>query len=154
MIVAAVQFYDVVVWLHITAVVLAWGPTFAYPVFFAYAGKNNPAALPTIAGAVVKWSEIGTRLGILVVLVTGLYLTDDRWDFADFFSSWGIVAILILFAMAQFFFIPNTKKFIAAAEGGRQEEAMALAAKQRVAGPIAGILVILTIYVMTAKPFL
>ena len=31
---------------------------------------------------------------------------------------------------------------------------MALAAKQRVAGPIAGILVILTIYVMTAKPFL
>jgi len=30
----------------------------------------------------------------------------------------------------------------------------AIAGKQRVVGPIAGIVVILTIYVMTAKPFL
>ena len=40
--VATVQFYDVIVWLHVTAVVLAFGPTFSYGLFFATAGKTNP----------------------------------------------------------------------------------------------------------------
>jgi hypothetical protein len=154
MIVAEVQFYDVVVFFHILAVVLAFGPTFAYGAFFAAAGKTNPAALPTIGRVVVSWSRVATRLGILVILITGLYLVDDRWDFADFFASWGIIASLILFAMSQWYFIPSTERFVEAAEAGRQDEVQELAAQQAKVGPIAGILVILTIYVMTAKPFL
>ena len=39
-------------------------------------------------------------------------------------------------------------------EAGRTEEAQEIAAGQQKAGPIAGIIVILTIYVMTAQPFL
>ena len=154
MIAAAVQFYDVVVFFHTLAVVLAFGPTFAYGAFFATAGRTNPAALPTIGRVVVMWSRIATRWGLLVILITGLYLLDDRWDFADFFSSWGIVAVLVLFAMSQWYFIPSTQKFVDAAEAGRQDEVQALASSQQKVGPIAGIIVILTIYVMTAKPFL
>ena len=70
----------------------------------------------------MTWSRIATRLGILVILISGLYLTDDRWDFSDFFTSWGIVAVLVLFAMTQFHFIPSTQRFVEAAEAGRQEE--------------------------------
>lgn len=155
MIAAAVEFYDVIVWLHITAVLLAFGPTFAYGVFFATAGKMNPAAAPTIGRAVITWSRIATRGGIAVILLSGIFLVVnyDFWEFSDFFISWGIVAALILFGMAQWFFIPTTEKFVEAAEAGRQEEAMALAGRQQIAGPIAGIIVILTVYVMTAQPF-
>jgi hypothetical protein len=154
MIAAEVQFYDVVVFFHITAVLLAFGPTFAYGMFFAVAGQTNPVALPTIGRVVVTWSRIATRLGLLLILITGLYLVDDRWDFGDFFVAWGLVATLGLLAMNQWFFIPSTQRFVDAAESGRSEEAMAIAARQRVMGPVAGITVILTIYVMTAKPFL
>ena len=154
MIAAEVQFYDVVVWLHITAVLLAFGPTFAYGAFFAVAGQTNPAALPTIGRVVVSWSRIATRLGILVILISGLYLTDDRWDFGDFFVSWGLAAVVVLFAMSQWYFIPTTQRFVEAAEAGRSEEVMAIAGQQRKVGPLAGIIVILTLYVMTAKPFL
>ena len=154
MIAAAVQFYDVVVWLHVVAMLLAFGPTFAYGAFFAAAGQSNPAALPTIGRVVIAWSRIATRLGILLILITGLYLADDRWDFGDFFIAWGIVAVLVLFAMNQFYFTPTTQRFVDAAEGGRQEEVMLIASQQRKVGPLAGIIVILTIYVMTAKPFL
>jgi hypothetical protein len=154
MIAAEVQFYDVVVWLHITAVLLAFGPTFAYGAFFAVAGQTNPAALPTIGRVVVSWSRIATRLGILVILISGLYLTDDRWDFGDFFVSWGLAAVVVLFAMSQWYFIPTTQRFVEAAEAGRSEEVMAIADQQRKVGPVAGIIVILTLYVMTAKPFL
>jgi uncharacterized membrane protein len=154
MLAAEVQFYDVVVFLHILAVVLAFGPTFAYGVFFATAGRTNPAALPTIGRAVVTWSQIATRLGIVVILITGLYLVDDRWDFGDFFVAWGIIAALILFAMSQWHFIPTTQRLVEAAEAGRQDEVAAIAGAQQRSGPIAGIIVILTLYVMTAKPFL
>jgi Predicted integral membrane protein (DUF2269) len=154
MIAAEVQFYDVVVFFHILAVVLAFGPTFAYGAFFAAAGKTNPAALPTIGRVVVSWSRVATRWGIVLIIVTGVYLVDDRWDFGDFFASWGIIASLILLAMSQWYFIPTTQRFVEAAEAGRQEEVQELAAQQQKVGPIAGILVILTIYVMTAKPFL
>jgi len=154
MIAAEVQFYDVIVFFHITAVLLAFGPTFAYGAFFATAGRTNPAALPTIGRVVVMWSRIATRLGLVVILITGLYLVDDRWDFADFFSSWGIVAVLILFALSQWYFIPTTQRFVDAAEAGRQDEVAAIAASQQKVGPVAGIIVILTMYVMTAKPFL
>lgn len=154
MLAAEVQFYDVVVFLHILAVVVAFGPTFAYGVFFATAGRTNPAALPTIGRAVVTWSQIATRLGIVVILITGLYLVDDRWDFGDFFVAWGIIAALILFAMTQWHFIPTTQRLVEAAEAGRQDEVAAIAGAQQRSGPIAGIIVILTLYVMTAKPFL
>lgn len=154
MIAAEVQFYDVSVFFHITAVVLAFGPTFAYGVFFATAGKLNPAALPTIGQAVVTWGRTAQRLAMLLILVTGIHLVADRWEFADFFASWGMAAILILFVLSEAYFIPTTKRFIAAAESGRGEEAQAIAGQQQIVGPIAGIIVILTIYVMTAKPFL
>ena len=32
---AAIRFYDVVLWIHITAVVAAFGALFAYPIFLA-----------------------------------------------------------------------------------------------------------------------
>ena len=154
MIAAEVQFYDVMVFFHITAVLLAFGPTFAYGAFFAVAGQTNPAALPTIGRVVVTWSRIATRLGLLVILITGIYLVEDRWEYGDFFVSWGLAAVVVLLAMSQWFFIPTTQKFVEAAEAGRTEEVMAIADRQRKVGPIAGIIVILTVYVMTARPFL
>ena len=57
-----------------------------YGLFFAAAGQDESGRAPTIGRADRRsWSRIATRRGILVILVTGLYLTDDRWDFSDFF---------------------------------------------------------------------
>lgn len=153
MIASAVQFYDVIVFFHITAVVVAFGPTFAYAVFFAVAANTNPAALPTVARGVLTWDRTAGTFGMLIVLATGLYLAIDRSLFDQFFVNWGLVAILALFGLAHGFFIPTTKRFIAAAEAGRDDEVQSLTARFNVVGPIAGIIVILTIYVMTAQPF-
>ena len=46
----AVTFYNVVVWLHVSAVVIAFGPTFAFGIYFAVAGRKYPRALPAISG--------------------------------------------------------------------------------------------------------
>ena len=47
----AVTFYDVVVWLHISSVVLAFGPTFAFGIYFALAHASTRAAMPAVLEA-------------------------------------------------------------------------------------------------------
>lgn len=48
---AAVSFYEVVLWLHITAVVVGFGGTFAYGVLLAAARRSAPRSLPGLLGA-------------------------------------------------------------------------------------------------------
>ncbi len=98
------------------------------------------------------------------MLLSGLYLTADRWEFSEFFVGWGIVAVVLLLGLTGAFFIPNEKRAADAAErdiersgtgsvefGPDFEQANR---KLAVMGPIAGLLIVLTIYVMAAKPFL
>ena len=151
---AEVQFYDVVVFFHILGVLLAFGPPLAYGFFFAVMGQNNPAALPAYGRAIVSYSRTVATGGMILILASGIYLMADIWDGSEFFIIWGWAAILILFGMVHGFFMPNTTKFADAAEAGRQDEAMAYAEKLRKGGMVSGLIIVLTVYVMTAKPFL
>jgi hypothetical protein len=42
----AILVYDVVVSVHVMAIVLAFGVTFAYPILFPYLQRAHPEALP------------------------------------------------------------------------------------------------------------
>jgi uncharacterized membrane protein len=161
---AAVQFYDVVVWLHVSAVVLAFGPTFAYGIYYATAGRNHPRSIPAIMEAQDLVNRAMVTIGGVVILVTGIYLAADRWDFGYFFVTWGLVAIIVLLALVHGFFRPHERRALAAArrdidaaDAGEvefgEEFNRESAASARM-GPIAGLIVIVTIYVMVAKPFL
>lgn len=162
MVVTAVQFYDVVTFLHIVAVVLAFGPTFAYGVFSAIAEREGGAAVPTVGRAILTWDRTAGTIGMTIILLSGTYLASDGpYDFGSFFVSWGFVAILILFGLSHGFFIPRTRRMIEFSErdmGGPDaklsDEYSAVSQQVAKVGTIAGLLVILTIYVMTAKPFL
>ena len=162
MIATAVSFYDVALFFHILAVVLAFGPTFAYGVFIAFATREGGSAVPPVGRAIVAWDRLAGTLGMTVVLLSGLYLVSDGpWEASDFFVSWGFLAILILFGLVHGFFAPRTRQAVQLAErdlgsgGGKlSDEFDELSAKISKVGGIAGLIVVLTIYVMTAKPFL
>ena len=161
----AVTFYNVVVWLHVSAVVLAFGPTFAFAIYIALAQRKYPRAIPAVLEAQTMISRSMVTIGGVLVLVTGIYLAADVWEFSDFFVIWGLLAIIALLGLTHGFFIPNdtraaraAKRDIEAAgptgdvELGREfNEFSGRSARM---GPIAGLIVILTIYVMAAKPFL
>lgn len=163
----AVTFYDVVLWVHITAVVLAFGPTFAYPVFLAVAERTDPRSLPVVGRGVIAWDAIG-RILLVLILLAGIYLIADSpaWELSDFYVSWGILAVIILGALSGAYFTPKTKQLIeiaerdiaaSAASGGDVKlsaEFQALNGQIAKVGTAAGILILLTIYVMTTKPFL
>lgn len=154
MILAEVVFYDVVLWLHILAFFIAFGPTYAYGLFFAMAAKAGPQAMAQTGRAVKTWDTIAGGIGALVILATGIYLVIDRWEFSDFFVSWGLLVILAILGLTHGFFLPRTQKVIDHLDAGREEEAQAESDVLGKMGALVGVAVILTIYVMTAKPFL
>lgn len=163
---ATVQFYDVLVFLHIAAVVIGFGPTFAYAAFQAVAARSGMRASLGITRAILAWNTVGVTVCMVVIFLTGMYLASyDFWSFSDFFISWGFVAILVLFGLVHAFFLPNEKRMVAKLEeevakpgGGESTDPPAaiteLGARIGRVGAATGLLIILTIYVMTAKPFL
>ncbi len=160
----AVTFYNVVVWLHISAVVLAFGPTFAFGLYIALAQRKYPRAMPAIIESQIAISRSFVTLGGILIFITGIYLAADVWEFSDFFVIWGLLAIIVLLGLAHGFFLPNdqralraAKRDIEAAGPGEVEfspEFNEISGRSARMGPIAGLIVILTIYVMAAKPFL
>ncbi len=163
MISAAVQFYDVVVFAHIVSVLVAFGPPLAYGMFAMTAQREGGGeAVPTVARAILAWDRGPSTIGMTLVLLTGIYLgADGPFGMGSFFVSWGFVAIIVLFGFVHGFFLPKGRKLIAIAErdlerpgGGFSPEFQALNAQMARMGALAGLIVILTIYVMTAKPFL
>jgi uncharacterized membrane protein len=160
----AVEFYNVVVFFHILAVVLAFGPTYAYPVFLAVAERTDPRAIPTVGRGIATWEKIGSAM-LVVILIAGIYLVSDGpWSYGDFFVIWGFAFLIFIGAVSGGFFAPKTRRLIEicerdiAASGDGEvklsDEFQALSGQIARVGQVAGVLAILTIYVMTAKPFL
>lgn len=160
----AVRFYDVVVWLHITSVVIAFGPTFAFGVYFAVGARKYPRSIPAILESQSVIQRSMTTIGGILIILTGFYLTGKMWDFSDFFIVWGIIAIVVLMGLVHGFFLPNDAKALSLAKSEidaagtgdytPSKRFMDIAGRSARVGPIAGLIVVLTIYVMAAKPFL
>ncbi len=160
----AVTFFDVVLWVHVTAVVLAFGVTFAFGIYVGLTAANHPRSIPAVLEAQTVINRTMVSGGMLVILATGLYMAIDRDLFDEFFVAWGLVAIVVLLGLVHGFFLPHDRRALEAARrdisastGDKvefsEEFNRANLASARM-GPIAGLIVILTIYVMVAKPFI
>ena len=87
--------YKIALFLHILAVVLAFGPTFGYGFFFSVA-PQFPRATPAIIAGVQKVDRYLVSPGMIVLLVAGIYLqTDGDWDASEAFLSVGYLAIIV-----------------------------------------------------------
>jgi Predicted integral membrane protein (DUF2269) len=160
----AVTFYDVVVWLHVTSVVIGLGATFAFGIYIALAIAKHPRSLPAVLEAQTAINRTMVTIGGVLILVTGIYLAADRWDFGYFFVTWGLIAIIVLLGLVHGYFLPHDRRALEAARRdieaspGDQvefgEEFNRNSAASARMGAVAGLIVILTIYVMVAKPFL
>jgi hypothetical protein len=160
----AVSFYDVVVWLHVSAVVVGFGGTFAYGVFLATAGRSDPRAMPAMLAAMRANDRSLVTVGGLLVLVTGVYLAAVQWGFGPFFVGWGIVAVLVLLGLTHGYFRPNERRAQEAAERDIEaagdgevefgEDFRQAGRRLSIVGAVAGLIIVLTVYVMVAKPFL
>jgi hypothetical protein len=158
MVLADITGYSVGLFIHILAVVLAFGPTFAYGLIFSLLPKY-PRSAPAFFEAVRKIDTYLVNPGILVVLVAGIYLmSDGNWDSSELFITIGFLAIIILLGLQHAFFRPQGKKAQELAERDLEKgdsfspEFEEISRRLSTAGPIAGLIVVVTIFFMTVKP--
>jgi len=154
--------YKIALFLHILAVVLAFGPTFGYALFFSVA-PQHPRATPAILAGVQKCDRYLVNPGMVVLLLAGIGLltaSDGAWDTSDVFIAVGFVAIFALFGLQHGFFQPAVRKAKELAERDLKAgdtlspEFEALGQRIGQVGTLAGIIVVVTIFFMTYKPFL
>jgi uncharacterized membrane protein len=146
--------------LHILAVVLAFGPTFGYAFFFSVT-PQFPRATPAIIAGIQKIDRYLVTPGMIVLLLAGLYLlSDGPWKTSDAFIGVGFLAIIVLFGLQHGFFRPQSARARELAERDLKAgdelgpEFMAVSDRLSKVGTLAGLIVVVTVFFMTYKPFL
>lgn len=152
--------YKIALFLHILAMVVAFGPTFGYALFFSVT-PQFPRAAPAILTGVQRVDRYLVGPGTIVVLLAGIYLlVDGPWETSDAFIGVGFLAIVVLLGLQHAFFRPNTRRAKELAERDLKagdtlsEEFVALGQRIGKVGRLAGLIVAVTIFFMAYKPFL
>jgi uncharacterized membrane protein len=155
----AITFYSVVLSLHIMAVVVAFGTSFAYPVFMPWARKNHPRAMPVIHAMSDRLGKLVMSPAMAVVLICGIYLASDADVWSKSWVSVPLVILIVIGALGGIFITPNERRLAAlaqrdlAAGGGElSAEYDALFRRVATAGYTVCALVLIAIFFMTAKP--
>jgi len=156
--VATITGFSIALFIHVLAVVLAFGPTFGYGFFVAIA-EREPRSVPAVMRGILKIDRILVTPGMLVVLIAGIYMLGDAHISAG--ESWmsvGILAIVVLLGLAHGFFRPNTEKALELAERDLKAgdtlgaEYAAVSKKLETGGKVAGLIVAVTIFFMVVQP--
>src|SRR3954467_6270223 len=106
----AIYFYDVVLSVHIMAIVAAFGVTFAYPILGLYVTREHPRFLPALHSGQERIGRFLITPAATVALLAGFYLASDR----DYMGKvWVIVPLIILITLLGLggaFFGPSEKR--------------------------------------------
>jgi Sec-independent protein secretion pathway component TatC len=149
----AVRVYDVVLWVHITAVVVAFGALFAYPVFLSVNARAPVAQRAGLHRAQIAFSKRVTGPVIGLILLAGAYLASDAHVWGEF---WVIAPLVLLFVVAGLgatVLRRGEERLLALADSGDEGGyATALSGVQRWTWVVIA-LVVVTIFIMAARPF-
>jgi MFS family permease len=161
-VIAGAAFYEVVLAVHIMAVMVAFGVTFAYPIMFALTAKHEPRSLPLMHRVATAIDRMLVNGGLVVVLAAGAYLASKGHSWSEFFVQWGLGAVLVIGALVGAVMIPAGKRARALAErdleaSGDGEivfsaEYQAVVRRLQAVGSLLSGLVLLTILFMAIQP--
>ncbi len=163
MVIAALTVYSLSVFLHITAVVVGFGATFAESLMFPVALKLSNRHLPYVHRLQLAINSWLATPALVVVLVTGIYqVIAGPWRFGDFWISATLAIVIALGALIGGYFIPADRKLapmveqeLAASEGTEatlSDDYQRRARREGIAGALAGVLIVLAVFLMVVKP--
>jgi uncharacterized membrane protein len=158
----AIAAYDVVLAIHVMAVVLAFGFTFALPVVFVVAARHDPRSLPVLHRIEYTVERVLVNPALLLLVGAGIFLASDGHHWGEFFVQWGLGAAIVIGGLVGSVMIPTAKRaeqaarrdLEAAGDGAfsPSEEYRALTRRLNVVGSALGVLVLVTILFMAIKP--
>lgn len=162
----AVSSYELSLFLHITAVVVGFGATFAESVMFPVAMRTSARHLPYVHRLQLTINQFFAVPALVVVLATGIYqMAEGDWDYGDVWVSATLTIVVVIGLINIFFFIPTDRKLLPMVEraiadaGGRELQLSDLPEDYRrkgrlegILGSLIGVLLVVAIYMMVTKP--
>jgi uncharacterized membrane protein len=155
--------YSVVLALHIMAVVAAYGLPLAYPLLIPYVRSNHPHAVPGLHDVQHRLNQRVTGPGTVLILVFGAYMASDRDLWGEPWVIVGLAIIAIIGALGGALVVPASRRMADLARADVQRAgAGAVAwsadyervyARYMAAEVLLGVLVLVAIFFMAAKPF-
>jgi uncharacterized membrane protein len=154
----AVGLYDIVLTIHILAVVVAFGVVFAYPLLDAQIRRAGPGDVAALHRLHLALAQRLITPAMVVVLLAGLYLALDRWSLGDGWISATFAILIVLFGLVGAVLTPTDRRLAelaerdAAAGGTPSEDYRSASRRAALFGSLALGLVVVAIFLMTAKP--
>lgn len=161
MLLTGVAFSQVALAVHIAAVLVAFGATFASPVILLVTERGDRRMMPwyhRIEQAIGRWL---INPGLLLVLVAGIALASDEHRWKAFFVQWGLGVAIVLGGLEGAIMIPQAGKLagmaardVHAAAGGDVQwspEYLKLRRRVSLVGAVMSGLVLVTVYLMTVQ---
>jgi uncharacterized membrane protein len=146
--------------LHVMGAIVAFGPTFSFPIIGAMGGKEPQHAnfATRVTETIVEQRVLPLAIfqgitGVALILVTGINLLATRWLLL------GIVLYLIVLGYNVFIGAPTVKKVIEMTStppppgaSGPPPELLATIRKVQRGGMFSGLMVVLIVILMVVKP--
>jgi uncharacterized membrane protein len=156
---ATLTFYGVVLSVHIMAVVVAFGFSFAYPVFKPWARTKHPESMPVIHDMSERLGKVVMSPAMVVVLLCGVYLASDAHVWNEVWVSVPLLILLIIGGLGGAYFAPRERKLaelarrdLGAGGGTLSTEYDDLFQQVAIAAYANCALVLIAIFFMAAKP--
>jgi uncharacterized membrane protein len=160
----AVSGYELSLFVHITAVVVGLGATFAEALTFPVAMNLDPRHLPYVHRLQLAINRYLATPALAIILITGIYqAVDGDWDFGDVWISASFAIVIVLGGLLGGYYIPTDRRLAAladrevgAAAAGTpvtmSAEYQAKARQEGIVGVVTGVLIVVAIFLMVVKP--
>lgn len=163
MTVTAITAYSFSIFLHITAVMVGFGSTFALAVATPVALKLDPRHLPYVHQLSLVLNRFFASPALVIVTATGFYqVSEGNWSFGDAWISATFAIVIAIGAIMGAVFMPSAKRLkvlaerdVAAAGGGAvtmSDEYQEKSKIEAIFGPITGLLLVAAVFLMVVKP--
>ena len=146
-------FYDAIKAFHIMAAFAAYGLPFAYPLLLPYLHRHHPEAIPGVHAIQHRLNIILTGPGTVLLFLFGTYMASKH-------HLWGEpwvdvpIAILAIIVLAGGLIVKWTAELATLSSTDPSSHAYSLTYHRYMATEITlGLLVLIAIFFMTAKPF-
>ncbi len=150
--------YDLVLVLHILAVIIGFGGTFIAAFYGAEGAKRQGREGLAIAETTMKVTSLAPTMAVYTVPILGILLillSDDAWQFSDTWISLSFLLYIVIIVLAVTVQVPNIRKMIALRSGAEGVQATEVERRAKTAATVGGILNLLWIailFLMVFKP--
>lgn len=150
--------YQLVLVLHILAVIIGFGGMFIAGFYGAESAKRPGAEGMAVADTTMKVTSLVPTMAVYTVPILGILLillSDDLWQFSDAWVSASFLLYIVLIALAVAVHVPNLRKMIAlrsGAEGVQTTEVEKRARTAAILGGVINLLWVAILFLMVFKP--